>query len=328
MKSERLLRRPCCPYSRRAERCGAGGRQCADPLDTGFTQQQAARLQRRARRHHVIDEDHAPGSTRDHAGPPSLQGVGIPDVGLPEVGAQPGLWHTQRPAPQRSPHREAKLARQFLRLIEPPPQAPPWMKRHRHNGVCACQQAVISLPHEETQRRAQRLEPPVLERMDDLSQGTFVQSECPRPIEMRRMRAAPHATGCAPGALPPGCQRFAAPVTPGRADHSNAAPALAADRADPSRAQWAQTGRARRREERVKGLIGPLDDGHRRNVSKNPASRQPESRQGFVRGSRARCRSCDAREPIRAQKLRSARHRPRAVPARRTTGASAERHGR
>jgi hypothetical protein len=72
-------------------------------------------------------------------------------------------------APERPPDRQAQLPRQIVRLVEPAPETPPRMQRHRHDRVRAGQQFGARQPQPGAQRPRQRATTAVLEDVEQVA---------------------------------------------------------------------------------------------------------------------------------------------------------------
>jgi hypothetical protein len=93
--------------------------------------------------------------------------------------------------------------RQFVRLIESPPEKPPRVQRHRHYSVGIGEEFHPRLFDECGQWWAQRPVAPIFQGMDDLTQGAFVEAEGPGEIKVGWMGSATSATPAAAGTVTP-----------------------------------------------------------------------------------------------------------------------------
>jgi hypothetical protein len=213
--------RPCCHGSR--------SRQRAHAPDPGISQHPRARLNRRARCHHVVNQDDdavaepASGRRPHHT---QRQRVSRAHVGVPLRRGQAGLWRAVPPPAEDAPDRRAEAPGEVVRLIEAAPHRAPRMQRDGHDRVRASQQVAASLAHEGSQPRRQHPPAPVLERVNDSPQGVVVASGAPRKRHSRWTPPAPHA----PRARDRGWQSIAAVHAARRCEARYGAPARRADR--------------------------------------------------------------------------------------------------
>ena len=226
---------------------------------------------------------------------------------------------------QWSPHRSSQRLRQFVRLIESPPKVPPWVQRHRHHGIRACEQPAVRLFHQGSKRRSQGSVPAVFQRVHDLTQRTVIKAKGPGKIELRRMGHASRALAIDSAAA---MRRFSASVTPRRSDATHRTPATKADGTHSPRTDRSTARGARRVEKRLEDRIRPSNNCHEWRWSKNPATTQA-TLVGGRRGPRPRTlQDLRSWNPFRAQKLRSVRRLPRGAPVHRTFVVSGGRRGR
>jgi hypothetical protein len=196
MTWRRRWMRPCCHGSR--------SRQRAHAPDPGISQHPRARLNRRASRHHVVDQDDdAVAELASGRRPHRTQGqrVSRAHVGVPLRRGQAGLRRAVSPPAKDAPDRRAEAAGEVVRLIE-------------------------AAPHEGSQPRREHPPAPVLERVNDSPQGVVVASGAPRKRHGRWTPPASHA----PRARDRGWQGIAAAHAAGRCEARHGAPARRADR--------------------------------------------------------------------------------------------------
>ena len=113
------------------------------------------------------------------------------------------LRHAEGSSPKWMPHRVSQHPRQFVRLIESSPEMPPRVQRHGHDSVRIGEEPRPRLCHERAKRWAQRPVAAILQGMDDLTQGAFVEAESSGEIEVRRMGNATCAATAAAGTVAP-----------------------------------------------------------------------------------------------------------------------------
>ena len=124
------------PTSFARSRHDSGCRHRADVRRARRAQHLRARLERRARRAHVVHQND-PQSLEPWPGARAPERKRVPHVRVPRVGREIGLRRRRAGSPQGVDHRHAQPRRELARLVEaarPPPAA---MERHRHDEVRA-----------------------------------------------------------------------------------------------------------------------------------------------------------------------------------------------
>jgi hypothetical protein len=169
-----------------------------DGPDAGFEQHPAACVERRARRHHIVDE-------RDRSVAQPARGVErkdarerpererVANVGVPSGGRQARLRRTVAAPPQHPPDRQAEVPGQIVSLVEPPPEGAPGVERHGHDRVDAGQGVPAGLAHQRRKRVRQGAASAVLEGVDDFPERTVVSAGASRERELRALPATADA---------------------------------------------------------------------------------------------------------------------------------------
>lgn len=217
MKSRWRSLRRCCH--------GSSNRKRPNRPDPAQTQRPAAGLQRRARRHHVVDEHDAAvaqQASRAADARERPQAERFAHVARAPRGRQARLRRAVPDPAKHAPHRQPELAGQIVGLIESAAQGTTRMEWHGHHRIGAAEHIAAGLPHQPGERRRQR--PPLLvpEDVKDLAQGAFVTPGASRQVEVRRPAPAARAerTG-----RPPRRQGVSAANAERRRDGAHAPPA-------------------------------------------------------------------------------------------------------
>ncbi len=247
------------------------GRKRAHFANTTRLQDPRARVQRRARRAHIVHQHHnrAP-ERRRMAGRLEC----APHVATAFGSGQSGLCPRGPHAPQGGADGQSEPARQVGRLVEPALATPRRMKRHRHDRAGAVQEIGASFAHQSRERAGQRSTPVVLEREDDGTERAIVVANRAHPIERPVDAPATHAAvaGRRRRPLSPRTKWIAAKVAARRCEWKNRTPAGRAHGAGRRAIEQYPAGRAHRRE----------DDREQRVKDGAPRARR------FPRGARAR----------------------------------------
>ncbi len=156
-------------------------RQRAHLPDTLLFERPRARLERRARRAHIVDEQDRP-STKLCSGPRGHEGS--TDVAMPASGGQSGLGRRRTDTAKSRADRQAQMLREVGRLIETARAAARWMKRNRHGRVGAVEKVRTAFAHQHRQRHRQRSAALVFQRMHDRAQRSLVEAHGTRSIDV------------------------------------------------------------------------------------------------------------------------------------------------
>ena len=218
--------------TRRRRRCARNG-QCSHLTRSGLQQHGGARIQRRAGRTHIVDEDHDSVREPGLARLPSSerrQRERAADV-PPSCGSvKSGLRRCGARAPERAFHWQTDLQGKRFCLIESAAQSTPRMERHGHDAVRVGKQVGARAAQHCAKRTRQAATAVVLERVKDVAQRPFV-------IAGRACRAEKVATAAAARALlerraddAPRWQRVAARAAERRNQRYDTVPTSGTDR--------------------------------------------------------------------------------------------------
>ena len=148
----------------------SSGRKRADLPRAGFQQHASARLERRTRRAHVVDQD-------DDA--PLDVGVSphrerIVHVGMTRAGGKVRLRNRGACALQCIDGRNCQVTRELRGLVESARAFSRSMKWHRHGGIRLCEHTRPAGGHQAGKRTRKRFAAVVLQRVNDRPQRSIV----------------------------------------------------------------------------------------------------------------------------------------------------------
>lgn len=181
--------------------CGHGSRDRKDAHfpNTRGDQHARARVECRARRHHIVheDDDRSAETMRQPRHRPCWGGQreGLADIGVTPRGGEACLRRIVPAPPQGAPHGPSQGARQVVRLIEAALPGAPGMQRNGHDGISAMECVRAGVGHQRGQFAGKRATFLVLERVDDLAQRAVVAATASREGEEGWVPAATWAAG-------------------------------------------------------------------------------------------------------------------------------------
>ena len=160
------------------------GGQGVNACGAGCFQGHGARLQRGARRAHIVDENQGPSAgTWRRPEPIPAQRKGAVDVRMPSIGSQFYLRTCVPATNEDIEHRQTKMARQLASLIETTRSFSSSMKRNRDHAVGIFKHLSAALPHHRRETGGKRTAPVVLERVNNLAQRSFILPDRPRALD-------------------------------------------------------------------------------------------------------------------------------------------------
>jgi len=168
---------------------GSRERQSADALHPGVDEHAAAGVERRARRHDIVDQhdDGAPQASRvtgqKQASPTPSEREGPLHIGSTQMSGQPGLGPADAHAAQHTPHGAAQGCRQGIGLVEAALNRPERVNRYGHDRIGPFEQVVARVDEPRREWVGECASPAVLEGVDGPSQGTFVSAHAARRRE-------------------------------------------------------------------------------------------------------------------------------------------------
>ncbi len=226
---------------------GARDRQGAHVPCACLFENPSAGVQCRARRSHVIDENHASAMElvrADEGGNAKGRTYVAPALG----GAESRLRNRRGGPPQREHHRRTEVPCERIGLVEAAAQASPWVERHGDDAIGFGEEVCAVGAHHGGKRASERLPPVVLEGVDDFAEGTIVVTSRARAVECRRLPSTPRAPPLGGGQDPPRGQRVATREAQRRQHGSHGRPAGIANGPARRRIEYTRAGAALRRQ--------------------------------------------------------------------------------
>ena len=159
----------------------------------------SARFQRRASGAHIVNQQHGfpPNRGIAKSALPYREGPG--DVRATPIGRKLDLSARCATPAKSFHHRRAQVTRDFVSLIESAPVFASPMQRDRHDAVGVRDDLSTSMTHLSGERHCKRQPAGILERVDDLSQRSFVFANCASPGNGRRLIGTIRTAGVRPG---------------------------------------------------------------------------------------------------------------------------------
>ncbi len=225
-------------------RCDSRSRQRADVQRSGFPQYPRARVERRARRAHVVDEDNP--QPAKIAAPSKRERASHVRVAFRR--RQIRLRLRRARAAECLDNRQLEISRELERLVESTRAAAPAMEWNGYDDRCLGKDVHARLSHAAPERTRKRAATRILHRVQNRAQRSLVRTDRAAARDCRWPTPAAGTLSRCEAEDPPRRQRISTRRANRRDERRDCVPAGGTDRAAGWMGERCVAGRARRRE--------------------------------------------------------------------------------